>query len=368
MADKSRKLTFAGLSAKFQTSFLTIRKSGRQIVNIQREDIKMSYFDIEKKALVAWYELRVSDKKLVVDIHPRAWNFFVHALRENPRLVSETPRLLKIPEFIPLQENPWAWGFGGSASWKKSRRENWISAVFKLPIFSAERESSNSVWDRLFSISATLELLFKILLIFEENISDYYSPQLLVVSGMSFERNLFGGSLLVILSKDACEFLAEEIKIHGETIRYFPIIDAMQKAFSYIEGKEPSFMDFRAMLRPPKWLHLSVPGNACGLDPGNYYDEESFRGYEMLPHNVDNPLQQIYLLAGVFSLYDHIRKWWWIDKRREEIKSALRERDLSVGYDMGNDFTILSRKSNEKPICGVDGEVTLKEILERYLV
>ncbi len=50
-------------------------------------------------------------------------------------------------------------------------------------------------------------------------------------------------------------------------------------------------------------VNISVPGNACGLDLDidnsmNYRDE----GYNLIPHNVDTPLQQTTLL-GIWLLW-----------------------------------------------------------------
>lgn len=324
----------------------------------------MSYFDIEKKSLIAWYELRVSDKNLVVDVHPKAWKFFLKTLEKYPKILKGY-KDLGISGFIAPKKSQ-TWGFGEAVFWQKSRRESWISVECMLPMFPAEGEAYAPVWERFISISATLKVLFEILLYFEEIIENYYSPQLLIISLMTVKSGQHGGSLSAIFSKDICGFISKEIEIYGQTTMYPPIIKAMHTVFLHVESREPSFGKFQAEIHKPKWFHLLVPGDGCTLDPADYYDEKTTRGYEVRTHNSDKALQQLYFLTGLAALYDHARKWSWLDKCSQEIKSALKEGDLSVGYDMGNHFTFLSQKSNDKPICGVDGEVSLEEIKMRY--
>lgn len=81
----------------------------------------------------------------------------------------------------------------------------------------------------------------------------------------------------------------------------------MRSAYELMFQKKTDRMDrFSALCRQPKWLNLTIPGNACGLDPENYHDT-SKDGYELLPHNVDCSLQQLTFLAGLACLHDLVR-------------------------------------------------------------
>ena len=54
-------------------------------------------------------------------------------------------------------------------------------------------------------------------------------------------------------------------------------------------------------------LIMNCPGDACGIHPENWY-EENDKGYEFNCHNVDSPMQQITLLAGLAALHDEARR------------------------------------------------------------
>lgn len=85
------------------------------------------------------------------------------------------------------------------------------------------------------------------------------------------------------------------------------ITDAMKIAYeTMVKPPRKSFMEIGAYCDEGN-LHLSCPGNACGLDANSIYDEES-EGYEMLPHNVESPFQQLVFISGLAALHDLARK------------------------------------------------------------
>lgn len=327
----------------------------------------MRCHNVESKNLTAWYELRMDGANFVVDVHQKAWKFFGNFIKECPFDVVEYPGILKIPEFAPIKEKPGNWGFGGESEWKHSTRDGWISALFPVPGFPREGESSLLAGEKLYASMATLEILLNALAYFEEEISDYYAPQMLVVHNVSVEKEWGKSKLAVIVSSNLSKFLASEMSRTGQTNRYEPVMNANKAMMQQIEGKNLSANDFRCDLQRPKWISFTVSrGNSCGLDPENRYNQDINSGYELLDHNLDDLWQQIYLLAGLFALYDHARKWSWLDRKEEQIKRALKT-GLDLIYQPGNDFTCLfSRSPSRKAICGVDGRVTLEEIKKRY--
>lgn len=67
-------------------------------------------------------------------------------------------------------------------------------------------------------------------------------------------------------------------------------------------GSNMDFIDSSrtyALFRQPQWVNLTVPGNACGLDPEDYDVDDTYR---LVPHNVDSPIQMFTLLAGVIEI------------------------------------------------------------------
>ncbi len=73
----------------------------------------------------------------------------------------------------------------------------------------------------------------------------------------------------------------------------------------YLRIQETSF---RAQVDGEKgWLNVQCPGSGCGLCPSHHGIERG-RGYEFDSHNVDSPIQQLTLLAGLAALHDRARR------------------------------------------------------------
>ena len=62
--------------------------------------------------------------------------------------------------------------------------------------------------------------------------------------------------------------------------------------------------EYCVSFRVPKWIHFTIPGNACGLDPEHYSSENPNEGYELQPHNVDSSFQQLCFLMGLAKLHE----------------------------------------------------------------
>ncbi len=89
------------------------------------------------------------------------------------------------------------------------------------------------------------------------------------------------------------------------------IVQAMQIAYNCMsDSKLDLRFEFRAWVCEGGWFTVSCPGNACGFGPedGAEYKIEQGFGYEFESHNVDTPMQQITLLAGLAALGDKARR------------------------------------------------------------
>lgn len=85
---------------------------------------------------------------------------------------------------------------------------------------------------------------------------------------------------------------------------------AMIACWSRLEGglKEHEKYGFHVSIDPRDGaLHASCPGNGCGFDP-HYHGIRPEQGYKIMSHNVDTPMQQLTLLAGLAVLHDLVRK------------------------------------------------------------
>ena len=91
------------------------------------------------------------------------------------------------------------------------------------------------------------------------------------------------------------------------------MIKTWQKMFPTKKVDKYDRYSFRASVDYENgWLNVSCPGDACGLNPANSCGGEDGRGYEFSCHNVDSPMQQLTLIAGLAAL---------CDKAKKEIKS-----------------------------------------------
>lgn len=160
-------------------------------------------------------------------------------------------------------------------------------------------------WDLAYLISASFTVFFNLLEFLKEETSASIL-QLLVVRTMT-QRDAHGGSLSGMFSIPLCKWLGNIFQAKDTSIP--EMISAMQVTYGYMSGelKEYEKHDFRAYAHDWKgWLNVSCPGNACGLHP--LRGTEVDRGYNFSCHNVDSPIQQITLLAGLAALNDRTRR------------------------------------------------------------
>jgi len=134
--------------------------------------------------------------------------------------------------------------------------------------------------------------------------TDCDTPQLIIVEGLMVQEALNSGALSAIVTPGMNPFLSSPEKGSLELIR-----SAMQIADEHMwrpDRKKDSLfpLQFKVNFSGPTAIHLSVPGNACGLDPsfgsGSY--EGPSHGYRLSPHNVDSGIQQLSLLMGLARL------------------------------------------------------------------
>jgi len=67
-------------------------------------------------------------------------------------------------------------------------------------------------------------------------------------------------------------------------------------------------MNTTAWVRDRGWLGIGCSGDRTGLHPSSISSMGAGEGYRFSCHNVDTPMQQIALLAGLAALCDKARK------------------------------------------------------------
>ncbi|MCX6731489.1 MAG: hypothetical protein NTX55_00665, partial [Candidatus Parcubacteria bacterium] len=131
-------------------------------------------------------------------------------------------------------------------------------------------------------------------------------PQLLVVETM-FRKEMHGGSLWGEYSVPLVNWLSA---LGNERTEITDMTQAMIVAYTHMMGdKFLSCHDFWAVVENQRgWLNVNCPGNACGLNPSCGHEWKYGDGYEFTCHNVDSPVQQLTLLAGLAALHDRARR------------------------------------------------------------
>ncbi len=270
-----------------------------------------SLFD--KTWVPAWYEIGVRDAgTLLLHAHRKtlaAAEALPWATAPGPAHMAKTWGL---EPFTPPREGNC--GFGETLVLAASDRPEWVTWEVPLPKIRASLgEFEEWPKSRILSLRATLDFIFRNVFFcvhYDGLNTNWPEGQLLVVEGVCLPDpgpdSLGGassGSLSASITPDVCRWLAAQP--HDEHCQ--PIVDAMRAADGFMwEGRDSGYR-FGAWCRQPKWLNLSVPGNACGLDPDGYNQANDDSGYELVPHNVDSTLQQLTLLVGLAKLHDLVR-------------------------------------------------------------
>ena len=242
-------------------------------------------------------------RSLEIEVYDR-WTEPLKKIYSSPKdrpLLLHLQKSLDLPEFLSIDDRRWGYG-GGIETVAES------APYLKLRVELPDGEKlKDDRWGEFYKASANLNMLFYVL-----NMADVgklkdedLSRQLLTIE-RSTERGLDGNSVWANLSPKFCSFLS----LYEESERDSSLESYMKDCYRYLTGDLFSSLDqyrFIAMHRDPYWLNLSIPGNACGLDPEDYYPREK-SGYKLLPHNIDSPLQQLTLVMGLAKLHQDARK------------------------------------------------------------
>ncbi len=163
-------------------------------------------------------------------------------------------------------------------------------------------------WEKLYPVSVSLAILFMLLAFPEHETSSPHKQLMEVQLASSFRER--GEVVFGIGGTYSIPF----VKWLSDMPLYSNIpemTDAMRTAYyQMMTNDHINFpeLEFRASVDSGNgWLNVSCPGNACGLNP-HHAGIQTGRGYDFSDHNVDNPAQQLTLLAGLAALHDKARK------------------------------------------------------------
>lgn len=253
-----------------------------------------------KDLIPAWYEIGIYEKTtLVINIHAKVLSLF-DMLKSDSPIVKHYEKEFDLPSFImPTAER---WGFGEVIQ-RVPNESGWVSYHCPLPIYKKHGERNRSDKGTAATVRTTLSILFGLLDFCPEEDTEYRVSQLVIIDGFLVQNDLHGGSLSATITPAMTPFLSSP---SVESLR--SIQDSMRTAYEHMwqERKHSKLFtnDFRVHYQEPTKIHLTVPGDACGLDPAfGDYDGASY-GYRLVPHNVDSGMQQLSLLMGLARLHE----------------------------------------------------------------
>lgn len=161
-------------------------------------------------------------------------------------------------------------------------------------------------WKLVYTISASFTVFFMSSQ-FPEKETSSSLLQLITVRTIT-ESGSHGGSLGGEFSIPLCNWM-DSLREKGKP-EIIEMVEAMQIAHRAMFASLESYRkwDFRASVDyEGGWLNTSCPGDRCGLNPVHMGPRKG-SGYEFDCHNVDNPAQQLELLASLAALHDKARR------------------------------------------------------------
>ena len=162
-------------------------------------------------------------------------------------------------------------------------------------------------WQSLYSISATFTLFFQLMDfgLDKENSISNKRFQLITVNTVTI-RDMHGASLGGNYSKVLVRWLSSFPQDTEITEMSLAMKKVWTKLFNKCDRYEQSHI-YAKVAYQNGWLNVNCPGDACGLHPGSNTGFRPNEGYDFSCHNVDNPMQQLTLLAGLGALCDKVR-------------------------------------------------------------
>lgn len=230
----------------------------------------------------AWYELVPTPEGFAVDVAPKA-QAYVAGLSPDIPLFLDPPRRIGVPAFAASDR---VWGYGGALV-RQRLATGWARYLVLAPF---ERR-----WIEHAKISASLGALFQALTWMCSSMGEGEKKQLLVVDGLATDPGFAGADLEVFITptlrrwldeRQAKRLIAVEEAMHMWLRRSYPnVVRHWQQADICSHGR----------------LSLQIHADATSLSSDPHDLDVSF-GSRLGGHNVDHPMHQLGLLAGLAEL------------------------------------------------------------------
>ncbi|MCP6718196.1 MAG: hypothetical protein KJI70_01435 [Patescibacteria group bacterium] len=162
-------------------------------------------------------------------------------------------------------------------------------------------------WRTASMISASLSILTNKLCLLKKDTSSKL-PQLMTVittNGKDGRGYSISGSFSIPFRK----WLNSLGSLDENEYKFSQMIQAMKTSYGQMLGLEHiNKHNFSAYVIDERGLlHASCPGNACGIDPSDGYNQPGV-GYNFDCHNISNVAQQLTLFAGLATIHDQARE------------------------------------------------------------
>lgn len=162
-------------------------------------------------------------------------------------------------------------------------------------------------WKTAYAVSATFTLFFQLTRFFQHKQETNSSlPQLMIINTIIKRDTMgHGGSLGGEFSVPMVNWM----RLFEPNTILSEMLQAMKGAYKRMFGLDKfDEYSFSAYISNEKGgFNNSCPGDACGLYSESLHIDK-YQGYEFSCHNVDTPMQQLTLLAGLAALHDRARR------------------------------------------------------------
>lgn len=249
-----------------------------------------------------WYELSWNKDNMAIVL--RLHNDFIQVFQPpapDSRFITRLSNELKLGEF----KNDFDGDIGFDGILKRLEGDGEFSE-FALSLPNMRRETEAGKGYHLdatlaYAASASLSAYMPFLELCEEDTSSK-TPQLLTIETTT-RMGMHGGSFDANVSVALRRWLEQ----YSGTNTIPEAVSVMMQAYNRMLGlRNFDKPYFDVYIWENGGLNLSCPGNACGLNP-LHSGIIGGRGYKLACHNVDNPEQQLTLIAGLAAICDRAR-------------------------------------------------------------
>jgi len=251
--------------------------------------------EIIDKTIPAWYELDGDERYLQITVPCSVAEFVKKIIKLPNQLIDLMTKKLSLPKFVPPIYDDW--GFGNVVTGEQ--KDNSVTWKIRYPVGSGKNFITDQTSrTQFFSISASLQILFHALNCNTTRTNSVFPQFLALETSINLESmNDFG--VRTVLSPHISRWLSKQPNNSNNQ----EIASSMKKAYSTMCECHSPLDRFEALVRHPGRIDLTCPGDRCGLNPDDWCEANCSQGYYLLGHNLDTPVQQLTLIAGLVKLY-----------------------------------------------------------------